>query len=153
MDPNNDLLRPGFHLSSKSLNHSRSKWHALLSSTQSTTNLPYFCSNVKVLLNKTPSIPQSTEVAECARKNSLSLEGYSKWSVAPADKTSRGTCDLPPLKKNYPEMFVLQILIRRHATCRQNISRNGLGFNHSKSLWVTIFVRLSLAGHTSFQCG
>ena len=101
MDPNShDLLRPGSLLSSQTLTHSQSKWRASLSLAQSATNLPYSCSNVKALLNKTPSIPQGTEAAECAGKNSLSLEGYSKWSVLPADKSSRSTCELPPFKKN-----------------------------------------------------
>ena len=99
MDPNYDLLRLGFDLSSKTFNNSRTNWHALLSSTQSATNLPYFCSNVKVL-NETPSIPLSADVTECIGKNSLSLEGYSKWSVSPADKISSDTCELSSFKKN-----------------------------------------------------
>lgn len=103
MDPNShDLLRPDFLLSSQTLTHSKSRWHASLSLAQSATNLPYSCSNVKVLLNKTPSIPQCTEVAECAGNNFLSLEGYSKWLVLPADKSSRSTCELSRFKKNLP---------------------------------------------------
>lgn len=100
MDHNdNELLRPNFHLSAQTLSLSRSTWHALVSSAQYATSLPYRCSNIKALLNQTPSIPQSTEATECAGKKSLFLEGYSTWSISPPGKISNHTCELPPVKK------------------------------------------------------
>lgn len=108
MDPNHDLQRPDILLSSETLTHSRTTWHALLSSSHPATSLPYSCSNVKILLNKTPSIPESTEATECARNNHLSVEGYSKWSVLPADKPSRRTCELPPpFKRNLSQQVCI----------------------------------------------
>lgn len=93
-----DLLRPNFLLAFKTLTRSQSTWQTLLSSVQSGTDLPYPCCNVKALLNKTPSIPQSIEVTECSGTKSLSLEGYSRWSVSPAYKLPSHTCELPPIK-------------------------------------------------------
>lgn len=97
---NHDLLRPNCLASFTTLTHSQSTWQALLSS-QSSTSLPYACSNIKALLNKTPSIPPSTEATECAGTKSLSLEGYSRWSISPASTRNR-TCELPPIKETLP---------------------------------------------------
>lgn len=92
-----DLLRPDPLLSSRILTRSQSTWQALLFSTQSMTNLPYSCGNIKALLNKIPSIPQSAEATEFVGTNSLYLEGYSNWAVSPDH-----TCELPPIKKTLP---------------------------------------------------
>lgn len=93
-----DLLRPDRFLSSSSLRRSRSSWQTLLSSAQSAATLPYPCVNIKALLNKTPSIPQSPEAAECAWPNSLFIEGYSKWTIS----RSNNACHLPSTKQMLP---------------------------------------------------
>lgn len=128
MDPNHDLLRPDFLLSSETLTHSRTKWHALLSSSHPATNLPHSCSNVKILLNKTPSVPEYPEATECARKNHLSLEGYSKWSVLPADKPSRHTCELPPFKRNLSRQVCIANSRPKTCTLSADYIRDWTGF-------------------------
>lgn len=94
---NHDLLRPDIHRATDVVSHSKSTWNALLSSAQSATALPHPCSNIKALLNKTPSIPEPVDAADCFGTNSLYIEGYATWSVSPVDRSS--ACGLPPRKK------------------------------------------------------
>lgn len=94
-----DPLRPRHFLSFQVSTRSRSTWHALLSSARSLTHLPYCCSNIKSLLNQTPSIPASAEVIENIGGASLSLEGCSTWTVSSNDKALNHTCELPPINK------------------------------------------------------
>ncbi|OGM50939.1 hypothetical protein ABOM_000523 [Aspergillus bombycis] len=91
-----DILRPDFHHSNEVLTRSRSTWSAVASAAQSATNLSYSCCNIKALLNKAPSIPESTGATDRIGSNSLYIEGYASWSVSPDD--GHPTCELPTRK-------------------------------------------------------
>jgi hypothetical protein len=71
-----DLLRPPEVASVQVLRLSQSTWHASLSSARAAAYLPYRCSRIRSLLNHTPSIPESTQVTEIVRNDSIFLEGY-----------------------------------------------------------------------------
>ncbi|KAE8137960.1 hypothetical protein BDV38DRAFT_292574 [Aspergillus pseudotamarii] len=96
-DSNHDLLRPDHHSATDVLKHSKSTWNALLSSAQSETALPHACSNMKALLNKTPSIPKPADAADYLGTDALYIEGYASWSVSPVNRSCN--CELPSRKK------------------------------------------------------
>lgn len=99
MTPANDPLRPQESASFQVSALSRSTWHALLSSARSLTHLPYRCSNIKTLLNQTPSIPECAQVMETIGDNSVFLEGHATWTVSSSNKILNHNCELPPTKK------------------------------------------------------
>lgn len=99
MDHNcGDPLRPkpllSFHIRTRSESTSR----ALLCSAESVTRLPYSCSNIKALLYRTPSIPQSPEIFEVREERSLYIEGYATWAIPAGNKPSSHVCELGPVK-------------------------------------------------------
>lgn len=94
----NDLLRPQESASLQVLALSQLTWHALLSSARPSAHLPHRCSNIKSLLNQTPSIPESAQVVESNGKNSVFLEGYATWMTS-NNRTLNHNCELPRIKK------------------------------------------------------
>lgn len=97
-----DPLRPTELSSHQVSTFSRSTWRALLSSARSLTHLPHCCSDIKSLLNQTPSLPGSHEVIETIGRDSVFLKGYSTWTVSPINNTSNPICELPPTKQTLP---------------------------------------------------
>lgn len=71
-------------------------WSSLLSSAQSARNLPDQCSDIKMFLHKTPSIPHASEIEESTVGDGLLIQGYSKWAVSPGHTS----CDLEPMKES-----------------------------------------------------
>lgn len=103
----NDPLRPHKCSSSQVSIFSLSTWRALLSSAHSLTHLPYCCNNIKSLLNRTPSIPESAQVIEYIGNSSVFLEGYSTWAVSATKTTSNPHCELPPTKETLPRKLYI----------------------------------------------
>ncbi|KAK2883365.1 hypothetical protein FQN49_000005 [Arthroderma sp. PD_2] len=89
-----DLIRPSSRESARVLHHSQKTWQSLLCDAQLATKLPESCSNIRSLLNKTPSIPD-TSIMDITTNHSLLLEGYSRWKIQ-----STNDCDLSSESKN-----------------------------------------------------
>lgn len=98
----NDPLRPDEFSSLQVSTLSQSTWHALLSSARYQTHLPHSCSDIRSLLNQTPSIPGSHQVTETIGGSSMFLEGYSTWTVPAMNVTSNPRCELPLTKQALP---------------------------------------------------
>jgi len=94
-----DPLRPQEFASFQVSTFSQSTWRTLLRSSRSLTHLPYHCSNIKSLLNQTPSIPESAQVMETIGNDSVFLEGHATWTVSSTNKKLNHNCELPPTKK------------------------------------------------------
>lgn len=93
----NDLLRPNPQQSSRTFAHSQQAWSSLRSLARPTTQFPQSCSNINTLLHKTPSIPDSSGIAETVDGSTLYLEGYSQWNISSAENS---TCDLASTKRS-----------------------------------------------------
>ncbi|KAJ5112940.1 hypothetical protein N7456_001474 [Penicillium angulare] len=102
-----DILRPNTFASSRVSISSLSTWRALLSSGHSMTHLPTGCSNIKSLLNHTPSIPGPDQAIEVIGNSSVFLEGYSSWSISTANTRLNPDCELPPSKQAPPREVLI----------------------------------------------
>lgn len=95
-----DILRPTFSQSVRISTYSRASWSGLVISAHFASSLPSSCSEIRTLLNNTPSIPPASEVSDAVEGNLLFLKGHSKWSVS--DESSYDECDLKATKDAYP---------------------------------------------------
>ncbi|KAF2181183.1 hypothetical protein K469DRAFT_671232 [Zopfia rhizophila CBS 207.26] len=76
-----DHLRPTPRQSSKILSRSRRLWRQLLHSASFMKCYPLSCSNIEILLNQTPSIPDHPNIKEIVENKLLFLEGSSQWNI------------------------------------------------------------------------
>lgn len=95
-----DILRPTFSQSVRISTYSWASWSGLVISAHLASSLPSSCSEIRTLLNNTPSIPSASDVPDAVEGYLLVLEGHSKWSVS--DKSSYDECDLKATKDAYP---------------------------------------------------
>lgn len=125
MGSSEDPLRPEDWQSSEILARSRSTWQ-----------LPSSCCNVKTPLNNTPSIPHaSSNVIEFVDNSNVSLEGFSKGTVAPG-KSSNPRCELPATKQALPPTRLHRTSVRSPALFGNNSYRKGLSRASQPRTWL-----------------